>query len=55
MIKDKQKNKEIGIEKNLEFFADQVNENYKFYNTKIDKNFWEYLHQNDLIKKNVPI
>ena len=28
MIKDKLKNKEIGIEKNLEFFADQVNENY---------------------------
>ena len=33
----------------------QVNENYKFYNTKIDKNFWDYLHQNDLIKKSVPI
>ena len=28
MTKDKQKNKEIGIEKNQEFFADQVNENY---------------------------
>ena len=28
MIKGKQKNKEIGIEKNLEFFDDQVNENY---------------------------
>ena len=34
---------------------DQVNENYNLYDTKIDKNFWEYLLKNDLIKKNVPI
>ena len=31
----------------------QVNENFQLYNSKIDKLFWEYLKEKNLIRKEV--